>query len=97
MDDIKEELLISGTWLYDGIVKNEAHIIKTNYKRGSGDYEDEPEIRDDQFGTFYDIRIGPYSDEKPFMGGSCSSIEDAKKYAASVCSALEWNKSEENL
>lgn len=91
MSEIEEEVLLSGTWLYDGTIENEVYIIKTNFKPGSGDYEDEPYVRDDQFGTFYGIHIGQYNRGKVFLNGSCSSVNEAKEYASKVCPSLKMN------
>lgn len=96
MNQIEEKVILSGTWLYGGTENNEVHIIKTNYKPGSSDYEDEPEVRDDQFGIFYGIQFGAYSREKNFMGGVYSSVKEAKEYAATVCPALNWSSHEES-
>lgn len=94
MTEIKEELLLSGTWLYDGSVESEVHLIKTNFKPGSGDYEDEPSVRDDQYGVYYGIHIGSYTGPKTFMGASYDTVEEAKEYASKVCPSLNWNSSE---
>ena len=63
MNSIQNELLLSGTWVYDGLVKKEIHILKTNFKPGSGDCEDEASIRDDQFGIFYGIQLGELTED----------------------------------
>ena len=91
---IVEELIVSGKWLYDEAVDMEAHIIKTNFKPGSGDHEDEPVVREDRFGEFYGLHIGAYSNTSTFQGGAYSSIEEAQKYASTVCPSLVWNKRE---
>lgn len=90
MDLIKNELLLSGTWIYDGLVENEVHIIKTNFKPGSGDYEDETSIRDDQFGTFYAIHLGGFTEDTSIVQAGYDTIEDAKGYAENVCQELKW-------
>ncbi len=94
MNDIEEKLLLSGTWLYDGTVESEVHIIKTNFKAGSGDYEDEPKVRDDQFGIFYGIVVGQYTETERSLGAGCKSVEEAKRYASKVCPSLKWNTSD---
>ena len=96
MSEIEEELILSGTWLYDGSKENEVHVIKTNFKPGTGDDEDEPEVKEDQYGIFYGIHIGTLSGKQPFMGGAYSSVKEAKEYASTVCPSLNWNNSEEN-
>jgi len=96
MNEIEEELILSGTWLYDSSEENEVHIVKSNFKPGSGDYEDEYKVREDQYGIFYGIHIGAYSGEKPFMGGTYDSVKEAKEYALTVCPSLNWKSSEKN-
>ena len=56
MEETKE-LVKKGTFLYDGSVITDIQIIKTNIRYGSGDYEDEPEWRDDVEGEFYNIEF----------------------------------------
>jgi hypothetical protein len=90
MTKIKEELVLSGTWTYAGCIDKEVHIIKSNIKYGSGDYEDPLEIREDQYGLFYGVRIGPYPNNKSLFGGDYFTIEDAKNYASTVCPSLSW-------
>jgi hypothetical protein len=41
-----------GTWLYAGEVTCDIRIPKHDWCYGTGDYEDEPEIRDDRQGEF---------------------------------------------
>lgn len=94
MKQIEEELILSGTWLYGGSEIREVHIIKTIFKPGSGDHEDEPEVRNDQYGTFYGIHVGAYSGKNIFMDGEYASVKEAKEYAATVCTSLNWNNRE---
>ncbi len=95
MKKIEEELLLSGTWLYDEFVETEVHVIKTNFKPGSGDYEDETEVREDRFGIFYGVHIGAYTGAKTFLGGAYSTVREAKEYASIVCPSLKWHGSDE--
>ncbi|MCL1046047.1 hypothetical protein L2737_12000 [Shewanella electrodiphila] len=90
MSQIHEKLMLSGSWIYGGIAEMEVHIIKSNFKPGSGDYEDDPEVREDQFGEFYDIHIGKYIKGEAHLSGSYTSINSAKEYALKVCPSLNW-------
>jgi hypothetical protein len=94
LSQIKEELILSGKWLYDNSIEQEVHIVKTNFKPGSGDHEDETDMREDQFDEFYGIHVGAYSDIEVFQSGAYSSIEKAKIYASKVCPSLTWDKLE---
>lgn len=91
MEPVIETLVLSGTWLYDGEIATEVHVIKSNFKPGSGDYEDPPEIKDDHYGEFFDIRIGRFPDGRPPCGGSYTTQREAMEYAARVCPTLKWN------
>jgi hypothetical protein len=42
------EVALEGTWIYDESILCNVRIIKSNIFYGSGDYEDPPEIRDDE-------------------------------------------------
>ena len=90
MQKIHEVLLMSGRWIYDGCVEKEIHIIKSNFKPGTGDAEDTSEVQKDQFGTFFGVRIGDYEISESFKGGNYVSLEDAKKYAESICPSIRW-------
>lgn len=90
MEPVIETLVLSGTWLYADEIEKEVHVIKSNFKPGSGDYEDPSEIQDDQYGDFYDIRIGKYPDGKPPYGGGYSTQSEAMEYAAKICPSLRW-------
>jgi len=92
VEPITETLILSGTWLYAEEVEKEVHVIKSNFKPGSGDYEDPLEIQNDQYGEFYDVRIGEYSSDRVPYGGFFTSVAEAMRYAAKVCPSLKWSK-----
>jgi len=74
----KKEIIKKGTFLYDGSVVTDIQIVKTNMRYGTGDYEDEPEYRDDVEGEFYNIEFGSTTERGKFVSGSLShtSFED---------------------
>ena len=90
MSNIEEVLVMSGTWIYADEIENEVHIIESNFKAGSGDYEDPTEIRDDEIGRFYGVRIGSLSTSQVKHGGDYLTIDEAKTYASTVCPSLIW-------
>jgi len=55
-------LIRTGTWLYDNTVPSRVEIWLRPVKYGTGDYEDPPEIQDDQYGGFYEIYYHPPGD-----------------------------------
>lgn len=90
LSNITEEVILRGTWKYADVVLKDVVIVKSNFKAGSGDYQDCADIRDDQFGIFYGVRVGEYLNKSPFHGGDYFTLEEAKEYASKVCSGLEW-------
>jgi hypothetical protein len=46
------QVVKTGTWLYAGEVPCTVSILKHGWAYGTGDYEDEPEDRDDREGEF---------------------------------------------
>jgi len=66
-----------GTWLYGGSVPCEIRIVRHNVLYGSGDYEDEPSIREDQkVECFYILFHTPVGDP-PWVGGGVARTLDA--------------------
>lgn len=72
--DATHPVVKRGTFLYDGSVLCGIQIVQTDFSPGSGDYEDEPESRDDKHGTFYEVQMqaaggdGRYSSGVPGFG-----------------------------
>ncbi len=94
MDETKE-IVKKGTFLYDGSVITDIQIIKTNIRYGSGDYEDEPEFRDDVEGVFYNIEFGSTTERGKFVSGSLShtSLEAAISEAEKATNfTVTWDK-----
>jgi len=56
---IKEKIIKIGSAKYDNKISYGVEIIETNFKPGSGDYEDPPEVQKDQFGL-PDSDLGRY-------------------------------------
>ncbi|MBF7072094.1 hypothetical protein ISG33_01595 [Glaciecola sp. MH2013] len=97
MTQIKEELVLSGRWLYAGSIDKNVHIIKSNFKAGSGDYQDPPSTRDDEFGVFYGVIFVEFTKSVHPIGGCYDSLKQAKEYASSVCESLVWGENEESI
>lgn len=84
MSQTYEKLILSGCWIYGESTIKEVHIVKSNFKAGSGDYEDEALIREEQYGEFYGIRIDAYPNNAPFHGRSNENLSEAKEYVSNV-------------
>ena len=88
------EVVMEGTWIYDGSIPCNLRIIKCNVLYGSGDYYDSPEIRDDKeiqcfYIQFEDmLKKGSYSD-----GGGFLTLSEAINEAEKVTyQKINWTK-----
>lgn len=88
--ELNYQLIKSGTWIIAESVTKQVHIIKSNFKAGSGDYQDEPSVREDQFGEFYGVIIGEFAPIGVYFGGDYETLQQAITYAESVCPSLVW-------
>ena len=95
MSSINEIVVLSGSWIYGDEVAEGVHIIKSNFRPGSGDYEDPPEIANDAFGVFFGLRFGKYANEHSGEGGAYTTIDEAMEHAKSVCPSLRWGVAKE--
>lgn len=79
------EVVLEGTWLYDGCVTCHLRIIKRHTLYGSGDYYDPSEIRDDKEVECYYIEFESMIEKGNFdskSGGFLTlseAIADAEK------------------
>jgi hypothetical protein len=90
--EIKEEIIKIGIAFYDNSVEYIVRILKTNFKPGSGDHEDPPEIRDDQYGTFYEIQYAPPNENNFRAGGGYhDTLERAMMNAHKITGGIRWD------
>ncbi len=91
-----QEIIKSGTFLYDGLVTCDVVIVRGPICYGSGDYEDPPEIADDhQRETFY-IHYGSTTERGRYNagGGGYPSLQEAiaaVKGARGFGPKVEWS------
>ena len=52
----KEQVVKRGTFLYGGTYRCPVEIVQTDFRPGTGDYEDPEDIREDVHGVFFDVR-----------------------------------------
>jgi hypothetical protein len=82
-----------GTWLYAGSIPCEVRIVKHHTFYGTGDYEDSPEIAEDQnvecFYILYQTPVG----EPPWVrgGAALTLLESVAQAEAALGSGLCWN------
>lgn len=56
--DSAEKVVKAGTFLYDDTVLCDVRIVYSTIQYGSGDWEDPPELAEDQYGDFFAIQWG---------------------------------------
>lgn len=89
-------VVLEGTWLYDGQVPTGVRIVSCTVRYGTCDWQDPPEIRDDQFVAGFDVQWATpttprlYSD---FPSANFSTLKDAVanvESAAWAIGTLKW-------
>jgi len=81
-----------GTWLYDGSVPCEVRIVHHSVLHGSGDYEDEATVSEDQetecFYILYQTPVG----QPPWVGGgSALTLDEAVLLAEEkISESIVW-------
>src|SRR5258705_11997414 len=58
-----------GIWLYDGHIECRVEIWQRDERPGTGDYEDPPELADDQPGECYEVLYEPAGGGRMGQGG----------------------------
>jgi hypothetical protein len=88
----QQPVLKSGSFLYDGQRICKVRIVQTDFSPGSGDYEDEPEFRDDKHGTFFDVQYTSPREER-FTGGGpgYASLEAAVAAVEKIVIGVQWD------
>jgi len=84
-------IILTGHWLYDGSVKLKVQITETNFKPGSGDFLDPEDIRNDQFGKYYNILQYSHEDKLVSEIQGLETLEKAKELAENNCQSLTWS------
>lgn len=90
-----EKVIKNGTFLYDGTVLCDLRIVRSEMRSGSGDYEDPPELANDQYGEFFYVQYGSTTERGNFnsSGVSCATLEDAIALAESapgIGNTVKW-------
>ena len=88
----RKEIIKTGKATYDNSVNYLVRIIKTDFKPGSGDHEDPPEIANDIHGTSFEIQYSP-PNESVFKsgGGHFNTVEDAVREADKKTGGVVWD------
>lgn len=90
-----EEVVKNGTFLYDGTVTCDVRIVRSRMRPGSGDWQDPPELADDQYGEFFQVQYGSTTARGHFhaMGGGGASLQEAIAVAESapgIGNTVQW-------
>jgi hypothetical protein len=74
-----EEVVKTGTFLYDGTVTCDVRIVRRMIRAGSGDWEDPPELANDLHGEFYVVQYGSTTARGHFnaQSGGGTSMQEA--------------------
>jgi len=81
-----------GFFLYDGLVRCPLRIVKTDLRPGTGDYEDPPELADDQPGTWFRVDLTAAGDPDRWCagGGHFATQEEAERYMKETFTHVYW-------
>ena len=87
----KGQIIMEGTWLYDGQAECKVQISKTDFKPGSGDFLDPEDVRNDQCGTYYNILYFSHNGELVSEVHGCESPKKAKDMVNKYCKGVSWS------
>jgi hypothetical protein len=81
-----------GTFLYDGPVRCAVEIWQTDFRPGSGDYEDPEDVREDAHGKFFEIRYASPGQKRMTAGGGWyDSLQAAISTVESATTDVQWS------
>ncbi len=82
----------AGSFLHSGHRVCRVRIVLTDFRPGSGDVEDEPEIQNDLHGEFFHVQYTPVNEERFSVGGGYfGSLVEAIEAVNKSVSGLEWD------
>jgi hypothetical protein len=87
----KERIVKRGTFLYGGTFRCAVEILQTDFRPGTGDYEDPEDIREDAHGVFFDIRYasaGPRQFSSGVIG--FDSLQVAVAHVEKAVADVRW-------
>ena len=90
--ETKKHVVKRGTFLYGGVRRCAVEILQTDFRPGTGDYEDPENVREDENGIFFDIRYasaGPREFWSSVFG--LESLEAAVKHVEEAVSDVRWD------
>ena len=66
---MRDQCVKAGEWLYDGTVPCRVEVWSRASRPGTGDNEDDPDVRNDQRGQWYEIQYHVAGGGRPPAGG----------------------------
>jgi len=83
-----------GNWLYGGSVKCAVRISSRDFRPGTGDYEDPPEVAEDREVECYALEFHTPAGEPAWVGGGTyASIKEATESARRLLGeSLQWEQ-----
>jgi hypothetical protein len=94
-DDADGEVVKTGTWLYANEIPCDVRIVRTEGRPGSGDYEDPPELREDQPGAWFRVDFAAAGERGSFSvgGGYWPALDVAMREAERVVPGpIRWDQ-----
>lgn len=89
--EVQEKIIKTGFTKYDNTTPYRVEIVETNFKPGSGDQDDSPEIQLNQYGYFYMIKYySPPSFEFPAEGGWYDYLKETIFVSEKKTSGMIW-------
>ena len=88
------QVLREGTWLYADEVVCDIRIVKHDWRYGTADYEDPPDVREDVQGEFFYLQFGSpvKRGEYPSRGSCHLSQEEAEREASEAThGTVKWS------
>jgi hypothetical protein len=91
-DEVLGRPIRVGEWLYDGRISLAVRLFKSDTRWGSGDYEDPPEVSDDQAIECYYLQLQVAGDER--FGSWCGflTLDDVERFGhEQLGNSLRWH------
>ncbi|HEX7862033.1 MAG TPA: hypothetical protein VF773_16995 [Verrucomicrobiae bacterium] len=94
MNDGDGRIVKQGSFIYDNAAKCRVKICQTDYRPGSGDHEDPPELREDVGGIFYQIWFQSAGGGQRFSAGgeTCETLSDAIRIVEAKVGPVIWDQ-----
>ena len=86
----------TGTWMYDGVVPCRVYLMHRNVWPGTGDVEDEPEVREDRDVVCVEVLYETPTGLPRIVGGGLhADVDSAAEHASKLLGAsLVWDGTE---